>query len=235
MGDFCSTGEMSRRLFLGTAGVVAVAALSLSANAAADPPAGAEATEDPLQRLIQGNGRYVSGVMNERDFSAGRLTREQGQSPFAAVLSCADSRVPPELIFDCGPGELFVTRVAGNFVTPDGLGTLDYGVAVLGTKLVMVLGHSNCGAVASAVQALQTGNNLPGHIKDLVRAMKPGIEPELRKPGPDLMQRAVVANIRYNVQRLQQEQPIIAQAVARGELKVVGGIYELATGEVSIV
>src|ERR1700674_2019193 len=128
----------------------------------------------------------------ECDFSAGRASRAQGQAPFAAVLGCADSRVAPELAFDQNPGGLFVVRVAGNFVTTDGLGSLEFGAAVLGTKLIMVLGHSSCGAVDATVVALQKGNDLPGHIADLVRAMKPGIEPALKQPGDDLRQRAIV-------------------------------------------
>src|SRR4051812_1702396 len=143
--------------------------------------------------------------MNERDFSAGRAARAQGQAPFAAILGCADSRVSPELIFDDGPGELFVVRVAGNFVTPDGLGSLEFGAAVLGAKVIMVLGHTSCGAVNATVEALQKGNSLPGHIAGLVTAMKPGIESVLKTPGADLEQRAVVANVQANVRRLQAE------------------------------
>jgi carbonic anhydrase len=173
--------------------------------------------------------------MNERDFSAGRAARAQGQAPFAAVLGCADSRVAPELAFDQPPGELFVVRVAGNFMTPDGLGGLEFGAAVLGTKVFMVLGHTSCGAVNATVAALQKGNDLPGHIGDLVRAMKPGIEPVLKQPGDDLYQHAVVANVRSNVQRLQEAKPILADMVAAGKLRVVGAVYDLPTGKVALV
>ena len=100
--------------------------------------------------------------MNERDFSAGRAARAQGQAPFAAVLGCADSRVAPDLAFDQPPGELFVVRVAGNFMTPDGLGGLEFGAAVLGTKVIMVLGHTSCGAVNATVAALQKGQRPAG-------------------------------------------------------------------------
>jgi len=151
------------------------------------------------------------------------------------VLGCADSRVAPELAFDQPPGELFVVRVAGNFMTPDGLGSLEYGAAVLGTKVIMVLGHTSCGAVDATVAALQKGNDLPGHIGDLVRAMKPGIEPALKQPGDDLYQRAVVANVRANVQRLQEAKPILADMVEAGKLRVVGAVYDLPTGKVAVV
>jgi len=129
----------------------------------------------------------------------------------------------------------FVVRVAGNFMTPDGLGSLEFGAAVLGTKVIMVLGHTSCGAVNATVAALQKGNDLPGHIGDLVRAMKPGIEPVLKQPGDDLYQRAVVANVRSNVQRLQEAKPILADMVAAGKLRVVGAVYDLPTGKVALV
>jgi carbonic anhydrase len=106
---------------------------------------------------------------------------------------------------------------------------------VLGTKLIMVLGHNKCGAVNATVTALQKGNTLPGHIADLVRAMKPGIERVVKQSGDDLEQRAVIANVRYNVQRLQHAEPILAEMVAKNEVRVIGGVYDLATGKVTLV
>ena len=212
-----------------------LAAATLVGTAQAQPARAVDTPDAALARLVEGNARYVSGKMNERDFSAGRAARAQGQAPFAAILGCADLRVAPELAFDQGPGELFVVRVAGNFVTPDGLGSLEYGVAVLGTKVIMVLGHTSCGAVDATVAALQKGNDLPGHIADLVRAMKPGIEPTLKQPGDDLRQRAVVANVRANVKRLQESTPILADMIKAGKLRVVGAVYDLPTGKVTLV
>jgi carbonic anhydrase len=206
-----------------------------SVFAQAQPVTAADTPDAALNLLIAGNARYVANQPQQRDFSAGRASRAAGQAPFAAILGCADSRVAPELAFDQNPGDLFVVRVAGNFVTPDGLGSLEYGAAVLGTKLIMVLGHSSCGAVNATVTALQKGNTLPGHIAGLVRAMKPGIEPTLKKPGSDLEQRAVTANVRYNVEKLKTAKPILAGMVAKGQLRVVGGVYDLATGKVSLV
>jgi carbonic anhydrase len=217
------------------AGLAAMAAAPLAGVAQAQPTRAAETPEAALKLLIDGNARYVSNQMNERDFSAGRAARSRGQAPFAAILGCADSRVAPELAFDQPPGDLFVVRVAGNFLTTEGLGSLEFGAAVLGTKVIMVLGHTSCGAVNATVDALQKGNNLPGHIADVVRAMKPGIEPVLKQPGDDLYQRAVVANVRYNVQRLLEAKPILADMVAAKKLSVVGGVYELATGKVTQV
>ena len=225
-----STGLKRRHLF--SAGIGALAVTAVAADARAQLVRSADTPDAALARLMEGNARYAAGKMNERDFSAGRAARTRGQVPFAAILSCADARVAPELAFDQGPGELFIVRVAGNFVTPDGLGSLEYGAAVLGTKVIMVLGHDNCGAINATIGALQKGNTLPGHIAGLVTAMKPAIEPVLKTPGPDMAQRAVVANVQAQVRRLQTEKPILGEAVAAGKLKVVGAYYDLATGKV---
>jgi carbonic anhydrase len=234
MCNACLAAGLSRRVMLG-AGLAAAAAAPLAGIAQAQPARAADTPDAALKLLIDGNARYVSNQMNERDFSAGRAARARGQAPFAAILGCADSRVAPELAFDQAPGDLFVVRVAGNFMTPDGLASLEYGAAVLGTKVIMVLGHTNCGAINATVAALQKGNDLPGHIGDLVRAMKPGVEPALKQPGDDLAQRAVLANVRWNVQRLIEAKPILADMVAAKKLSVVGGVYDLATGKVTLV
>jgi len=229
----CNVCLSRRTLF--SAGLGALAVTASAAGARAQPARSADSPDAAFARLMEGNARYVSGQLTERDFSAGRVARTQGQKPFAAILGCADSRVAPELAFDQGPGELFVVRVAGNFVTPDGLGSLEYGAAVLGTKVIMVLGHTSCGAIGATIGALQNGNTLPGHIAGLVTAMKPGIEAVVKTPGPDLEQRAVVANVQANVRRLQTEKPILGDMVAAGKLRVVGAYYDLATGKVVLV
>jgi carbonic anhydrase len=190
----------------------------------------ANTPEAALNLLIEGKARYVADAPRERDFSAGRAL---GQAPFAAILGCADSRVAPELAFDQGPGDLFVVRVAGNFVTDEGLSTLEYG-AMLGIRLILVLGHSGCGAVSATISALQDDNTLPGLIDDLVRTMKPGIEPVLSQSG-DLELSAVKANVRHNLERLRHAAPILADSVDKDELRVVGGVYDLATGKVDLV
>jgi carbonic anhydrase len=228
----CNVCLTRRSLF--AAGIGAVAAASIP-SVQAQPARSAETPDAALARLMAGNARYVSGQLTERDFSANRAARAQGQAPFAAILGCADSRVAPELAFDQAPGELFIVRVAGNFVTPEGLGSLEFGAAVLGTKVIMVLGHTSCGAVNATVDALQKGNTLPGHIAGLVTAMKPGIEPIMKTTGPDLQQRAVVANVQANVRRLQTEKPILGDMVAAGKLRVVGAYYDLPTGKVVMV
>jgi carbonic anhydrase len=231
--DCLDAGLSRRKILLSAAGLLAAA--PLAGMAQAQPVAAADTPDAALNLLIEGNARYVANQTRERDFSAARASRTQGQAPFAAILGCADSRVAPELAFDQGPGDLFVVRVAGNFVTLEGLASLEFGAAVLGTKLIMVLGHNSCGAVNATVTALQKGNTLPGHISDLARAMKPGIEPVLKQSGDDLQQRAVIANVRYNAQRLQHAKPILAELVAKNEVRVVGAVYDLATGKVTLV
>jgi carbonic anhydrase len=234
MCTLCRDAGLNRRALM-LAGAGMLAAAPFNSMAQAQPATAANTPDAALNLLIDGNARYVANQARERDFSAGRASRTLGQAPFAAILGCADSRVAPELAFDQNPGDLFVVRVAGNFVTPDGLGSLEFGAAVLGTKLIMVLGHNSCGAVNATVAALQKGNTLPGHIADLVRGMKPGIAPALNRAGGDLEQRAVIANVRHNVEQLKQAKPILATMVSKNEIRVVGGVYDLATGKVTLV
>lgn len=231
----CTICLSRRGLFAGMGALAATASLGAATSSAQPVVRSADSPDAAIARLMEGNARYVAGQTVQKDFSAGRAARAQGQKPFAAILGCADSRVAGEYVFDQAPGELFVVRVAGNFVTPDGLGSLEFGAAVLGTKVIMVLGHTSCGAVDATVEALQKGNNLPGHIAGLVTAMKPGIEPVMKTPGADLQQRAVVANVQHNVRRLQTATPILSDLVAKGQLKVVGAYYDLPTGKVVTV
>jgi carbonic anhydrase len=233
MCNACPDASRSRRkVLLAGAGLLAAAPIARMARA---QPVAASTPDAALNLLMEGNARYVANQPREHDFSAARASRVQGQALFAAILGCADSRVAPKLAFDQGPGDLFVVRVAGNFVTPEGLASLEFGAAVLGTKLIMVLGHNKCGAVNATVTALQKGKTLPGHIADLVRAMKPGIEPVLKQSGDDLEHRAVIANVRNNVERLQHAKPILAEMLDKNEVRVVGGVYDLATGKVTLV
>jgi len=221
---------------LGFAALTATAGVASMTPALAQPVRSADTPEAALASLVEGNARYVSGQLSERDFSAGRAARVLGQAPIAAILSCADARVAPELTFDQAPGELFVVRVAGNFVTTSGLASLEYGAAVLGTKVIMVLGHTNCGAVNATVDVIQSGkNNLPGQIAGLVNTMVPGIKPVMKTPGADLRQRAVVANIQAQVNRLQNGKSLLKEMVAAKKLRVVGAFYDLPTGKVIMV
>src|SRR6266478_4618282 len=153
-GDAQHEPHISRRVFLRTGALAALVPWSIGAAVAAAPPApgappppNAIAPADALKRLVDGNARYAANTLNERDFSSGRAARVQGQYPIAQILSCSDSRVSPELLFDQAPGDLFIMRVAGNIVTPDLLASLEYGAQFLGAPLIIVLGHTGCGAV----------------------------------------------------------------------------------------
>lgn len=218
-----------------TASLIA-AGLAAPAIAQAPPSApNAISPDQALKRLMDGNARYSANAIENRDFSAGRAARVQSQHPFAGLVSCADSRVAPELAFDQGPGELFVVRVAGNFVNTDGLASLEFGVAVLGMPLIMVLGHTSCGAIAATIDVMRKNTQLPGHLPDLVRAIKPAIDLAEKAKAANPLDEAIKQNVRYNVQRLLEAKPIIAEAASAKKVKIVGGVYELATGKVSLV
>lgn len=230
----------SRRAVLGTMGALSwlgFSALTGMAQARTPPkPDNVLSPDQAIARLMAGNERYTSGQTRRRNPAATREALARGQNPYACVLSCADSRISPELCFDEERGDLFVTRVAGNYVTTDLLASLEYAVAVLKTPLIMVLGHTSCGAVSAAVNALEKQAEFPGHIQTIVTALMPAVRAAAAKsPTGSLQQAATLENIRQNVQRLQEATPILSKAVQAGEVKVVGGLYELATGRVSAV
>lgn len=228
--------SLSRRSFLhGSVAAAAALALPAVALAAEAPAASPVSPEEALQRLIEGNARYAANTSRNKDYSAGRVARAASQAPFATIISCADSRVSPELIFDQGPGELFVIRVAGNFVNEDGLASIEYGAAVLGVPLILVLGHSNCGAVAATIKVVQEGTTLPGHLPSLVAAIRPAIEEAIAAKPVDLLAEATSDNVHHNVEKLRNAKPIVAEAVAAGKIKLAGGVYDIATGKVAMI
>ncbi|MFL6446605.1 MAG: carbonic anhydrase [Bryobacteraceae bacterium] len=160
-----------------------------------------------------------------------------GQNPNAVILACADSRVSPEILFDAAIGDLFVIRVAGNYVSGAGSslkGSIEYGIIELSVPLVMVLGHSSCGAVKAAVQHIRAHDALPGSIDDLVNNIKPAVLESEGQSG-DLVENATRANVRRSVQRLKTLEPVIGPKVKAGTVEVVGGIYDLATGTVALI
>jgi carbonic anhydrase len=191
--------------------------------------------EAALGRILEGNARYAANTSRNKDLSSGRMARSRSQHPIAAILSCADSRVAPELIFDQGPGDLFIVRLAGNFVNDDGLASLEYGVQFLDAPLIVVLGHSGCGAVAATLKVIQNGTTLPGHLPELVQAMRPGIETAIQRKPHDLLKEATDENVRYAVSRLESSEPIMKAAVAQKKIKIVGGYYDIATGKVRML
>jgi carbonic anhydrase len=190
---------------------------------------------DALKRLMDGNGRYASNQPTSKDFSAGRAARATAQYPVAAVLGCADSRVSPELIFDQTPGDIFAVRIAGNYSNADNLASLEYGVAVLNAPLIIVLGHTNCGAISAVVKDIQKSTALPGHINLIVDSIKPGVQKVISAGGDHVLDNAIEANVRYTVERLKSAQPILPERYKAKKLDIVGAVYQLATGRVKLL
>lgn len=214
------------------------ALLSLLGRRPATPPAFrgfAAPVTQALLRLREGNARYAANAITQRDFSVGRVARAEAQAPFASILSCSDSRLAPELVFDQGPGALFVVRVAGNFVDREGLATLEFGAAMLNVPLIMVLGHSDCGAVNATINAMTTGEVLPGQLPNLVNALRPAVEAAQARRPANLAAEATRENVLRNVSFLETANPILAPRVASGDLAVVGAIYDIATGTVALL
>jgi carbonic anhydrase len=235
-----NNGLMGRRRFFnltGTGGMALVAAVTGSAfwnihsDQAIAAPLEPLSPDAALQKLMDGNQRFVQQKGKHPDQSRARMKEvAQAQYPFATVLCCADSRVPPEILFDEGIGDLFDIRVAGNIVTPEVLGSLEYAVALLNTPLIMVLGHERCGAVTAAVQ----GERLEGHIGSFVKAIKPAVSKTKGKSG-DPVDNAVIANVQYQIQKLKQDSAILSQRLLEGKLKIVGGRYDLDSGQVTLI
>ena len=204
------------------------------APAAAVPPRAADTPARALELLREGNARFVEGRGFTGSLTARRLELTAGQSPFAIVLGCSDSRVPLETIFDQIPGQLFVVRVAGNFLSDDGIGSIEYGVAVLHAPEIVILGHGSCGAVTAARDYVRDGVTPPGFIRHLVRAVEPAVIAVRDEPG-DWLDNAIARNVRDNVAALTQRSEIVAAAVAAGEVGVTGAVYDLGTGRVNFL
>ena len=190
-----------------------------------------------LEELRKGNARFVSDALEHPALGSERRSEvARGQQPFAAVLSCADSRVPAELVFDRGLGDLFVVRTAGQVVAEPVLGSLQYGVAVLGVPLLLVLGHTACGAVQAAVDAVASGAPASGTaIDSLVAAIRPAAEAALAQDGgTDAAAGAVRRNVEDRVASLRAD-AVLGAAVSDGRLEVVGGVYDLTTGVVTFL
>lgn len=183
--------------------------------------------DEALRNLMDGNARFASGRMTsfEHDLSILKEQNADKQEPFAAVLSCADSRVPVELIFDQTIGHIFVTRVAGNIVTPEITASLEYGAAVLGTKIILVLGHTGCGAVKAAIQ----GKDVPGQIS----ALYPHLRPAIDQAGSD-MDAVIKANAEVQAHLLRESSPVLAPMIKGKKLRVVSGVYNIASGKVTL-
>jgi carbonic anhydrase len=188
--------------------------------------------------MQDGNSRFVSGASTHpRRTPADFKPLAAGQAPVACIVACADSRVTPEILFDLGIGDLFIVRIAGNYVSgagPSVKGSVEYAIAELGVSLVMILGHSQCGAVKAAIEHLHDQHALPGSINELVNNIKPAVLAAQKEPG-DLLQNSIRANVRGGVARLDSLEPLVAPAVKAGKIKVVGAVYDLSTGKVEMV
>jgi carbonic anhydrase len=193
---------------------------------------------DALERLREGNHRFVANVRNaDAALSARRAALLDGQTPFAIVLGCSDSRVPAELVFDQGLGDLFVIRVAGNIVAPSQVGSVEFAATRFKTRLVVVLGHSQCGAILATLEELrQPAREHSLNLRSIVERVRPSVEPLLELPLRDdpmeLVRQAVRANVRASANHLRHGSSILEQLIAKEGLRVVGAEYSLGTGEV---
>ena len=184
-----------------------------------------------VQKLLDGNKRYVEGKPSHPNQTPERRQHvANGQHPFAVIVSCSDSRVPPEIIFDQGIGDLFVVRVAGNVIDDKGVGSIEYAAEHLHVSVILVLGHERCGAVEAAVK----GGEAPGHIKRLVEAIRPAVENAKGRPG-DLAENAMRGNVKLAVDHLKASKPILEHLVHKGTLSVIGARYDLDDGQVTLI
>ncbi|HLB97144.1 MAG TPA: carbonic anhydrase [Acetobacteraceae bacterium] len=233
-GGFSRHGGFSRRALFG--GGLATLALARTAFAAPSAMTSEGVPGDvALRQLMAGNARYAANRAQARDSDAGRAERLTAQHPIAAILSCADSRVAPEYVFDQGPGKLFVVRVAGNVLDDDGAASLEYAVKFLGVRLVVVLGHRNCGAVDAAIKTIKDGAELPGHLPGLIDAIKPAVLAAQATQPADLLAAAIAENVRQTEGHITTLTPILSAAASTGQLKVAGGVYDLANGRVNLL
>lgn len=188
-----------------------------------------------LQELMEGNQRYVAGrLLHPRQTPEHRRALRDHQAPLACVLGCADSRVPPEILFDQGLGDLFVVRVAGNIVEDVVLGSLEYAVLHLKTPLLMVLGHTGCGAVRTAMEVIAAGKEGEGHLRHIVDAIRPAVMEARGEPG-DGLERAIRAHIRRSVRELLKRGTAFSSMVQERRLKIVGACYDLESGRVEVL
>jgi carbonic anhydrase len=230
--------SLSRREFVQISGLVA-AGMAIGRSAlAADKQAKVVSADDALKQLMEGNERYVKGApLHPRRAPEDFGPLAAGQYPFATIVGCSDSRVAPEVLFDQGVGDLFVVRIAGNVINGAGStvkGSIEYAVAELGVQLILVLGHSECGAVKAAIAHIDAHDALPGSINDLVENIKPAVTAVRDQPG-NMLENVIKSNVVRGVETLNKLQPIVADAVQKGKLKIVGGVYDLKSGKVNLL
>ena len=205
---------------------------SAAPNGVTNPVTAAALTgEQALQRLVDGNARFAADLATHPDQTKDRrVALTKGQTPFAIVLTCSDSRVAPEIFFDEGLGDLFVIRNAGNVLDDHVIGSMEYAVEHLHVPLIIVVGHEKCGAVSAAV----AGGEVPGHIRSVVEAIEPAMEQAKNLPG-DAVDKVVRANALWDAMTLNHVEPILKEAVNSGKLMIVAARYELATGKIELL
>jgi carbonic anhydrase len=223
------------KLAAGAAAGLALASQAFAANDKPPPkPQNVISPDAALDRLMKGNARYIEGVSKRHDFKHEREALSTGQNPYAAILSCADSRIAPEYCFDSARGDLFVCRVAGNFASDEVTASLEYAVQVLNTPLILVLGHGACGAVDATIKSVKDGTTLPGHLPSLVAAIKPAVDAAKGDSG-DMLTNAIRRNVLLNVDKLRNAAPILKSFADDKKIRVVGGVYELKSGKVELL
>lgn len=194
----------------------------------------AMAPDEALQLLVEGNARFVEGESTDRDLIAEQKATAGGQYPFAVVLSCLDSRSAPEIVFDQGVGDLFVGRVAGNVVDTNLLGSFEFATAAAGSKLIVVMGHTACGAVKGACDGVEVGNltSLLDEIEPAIDAVNTPVGTDRSSANAEFVNRVVETNVRMQVNELLRRSDVVRGLVEQGQVKVVGAVHDLATGEV---
>jgi len=200
---------------------------------ASAPDPGPVAPERALQRLVDGNQRFRETGGAEPDRLWSRHLATGAQRPFAIVLGCSDSRIPVEIVFDAGFGDLFVVRVAGNIVAPSVVGSIEFAASQFGTRLVVVMGHTGCGAISATLDAIATGRDPSSkNIRSITDRITPHIEDLVRAGAPDVDHQAMRKNVRASVDHLRHGSPLLEELVLAGDIAVIGAEYELETGEV---
>jgi carbonic anhydrase len=191
---------------------------------------------EALARLKEGNARFVANRRAERDLAEQVRITGSGQYPFAIVLGCVDSRVPPEVIFDQGIGDIFSVRIAGNFVNADILGSMEFATKVAGARLIFVLGHSHCGAIMGAVDGAELGN-LTGMLTNLKPAVEAVPAPEGERSSQDasFVQQVAEKNVELTIEAIQQQSPVLKEMLDNGEIEIAGGMYDVETGEITFL
>jgi carbonic anhydrase len=230
MCNTCKTDGISRRSLI--AGGIALGLSSTLATQSVAEEVWPVSPEMAMKRLIDGNARYQVNAPINGDYSADRANRSLGQKPFAAIVSCSDSRVAPELIFDESPGALFVVRVAGNFLNEDGLASIEFGCAILGIQQIVVLGHTGCGAISATISSIEDRALPPGHLPSLVNAIRPAVYDAMDAGADDLLTAATETNARRNAEWVVQQGPILAPLVTAGTLKATAAVYDISNGKV---